>query len=47
VERALRGLADRWRRDALADSGRASPYTVDKAVRQLVAWADAAVAARR
>jgi glycosyltransferase involved in cell wall biosynthesis len=46
VERALRALADRWRRDALADSGRPSPYTVDKAVRQLVAWADAAVAAR-
>jgi len=39
LEAALAGLVSRWRRGELADSGRASPYTVDAATRQLVAWA--------
>ncbi len=38
LEPALAGLISRWRRGELADSGRASPYTVDAAARQLVAW---------
>ncbi|HUQ29315.1 MAG TPA: hypothetical protein VM051_12030 [Usitatibacter sp.] len=39
VEDALGRLISRWRRSDLPDSGRASPYTVEAAVRQLVAWA--------
>ncbi len=46
LEAALKDLIARWRRGALADSGRASPYTVEAAVRRLVAWAREAVARR-
>ena len=47
IERALHELIGHWQRDALPDSGRPSPYSVQAAVRELVAWADAAVAERR
>ena len=46
VEAALRGLLERWRGPGLPDSGRASPYTVDAAVRRLVAWGREAAARR-
>lgn len=46
VEAALRGLVDRWRGAGLADSGRASPYTVEAAVKDLVAWGREAAARR-
>ena len=36
LEAALERLIVRWRKGDLADSGRASPYTVEAAVRQLV-----------
>ena len=39
LEPALAWLVSRWRRGDLGDSGRASPYTVEAAVRQLVGWA--------
>jgi hypothetical protein len=47
VETALKDLVARWRRGALADSGRDSPYTVEAAVRRLVGWAREAAARRR
>ncbi len=47
IERALHELIGHWQRGALPDSGRPSPYSVQAAVRELVAWADAAVAERR
>jgi glycosyltransferase involved in cell wall biosynthesis len=46
VEGALRSLLERWRRGELRDSGRASPYTVEAAVKSLVAWAREAAAKR-
>jgi hypothetical protein len=46
VARTLAALLDRWRRGGLADSGRASPYTVQAAVRRLVAWGREAAARR-
>jgi glycosyltransferase involved in cell wall biosynthesis len=46
IERALHELIGHWQRDALPDSGRPSPYSVQAAVRELVAWADAALAVR-
>ena len=46
VEAALRGLVDRWRGAGLADSGRASPYTVDAAVQRLASWGRGAAARR-
>jgi hypothetical protein len=39
VEAALAHLIARWRQGDLADSDRASAYTVEAAVRQLVGWA--------
>lgn len=36
---ALEQLYDRWRSAGLPDSGRASPYTTQAAVHQLLAWA--------
>jgi glycosyltransferase involved in cell wall biosynthesis len=44
LEAALGDLVGRWRRGELPDSGRASPYTVDVAVRQLVGWGREAAA---
>ncbi len=46
LEAALNELVARWRHGALADSGRASPYAVEAAVRQLVGWAREAAARR-
>jgi len=47
VESALRELIDRWRGPGLPDSGSASPYTVDAAVRSLVEWGREAAARRK
>ena len=46
VARTLAALLDRWRHGGLADSGRASPYTVRAAVQDLVAWGREAAARR-
>lgn len=46
VAAALARLVERWRCGELRDSGRASPYTVASAVRQLAAWAAEASARR-
>jgi hypothetical protein len=46
VARTLAALLDRWRHGGLGDSGRPSPYTVQAAVRSLVAWGREAAARR-
>ena len=41
IAAALEELYGRWMRDDLADSGKPSPYTVEAAARQIIAWANA------
>ncbi|MDO8249197.1 MAG: hypothetical protein Q7T78_05685, partial [Rhodoferax sp.] len=38
VAAALEQLFDRWRTGGLDDTGRASPYTTEAAVQQLLGW---------